>query len=114
MKLSLEPFVVAPQDVTIESLALGRWYDSQPAVRRLWGIRHVRYLRVIIALEPTLDNDDILPVWLANVGAWSHDLQLRTGNSVYLELFQASPWDGVEIHAGGVIVADVHWRDATL
>lgn len=49
MKLCLDPYDVAPRDVTAESLALAGWYDSQPAIRRLWGIREAQTLRVIIA-----------------------------------------------------------------
>jgi hypothetical protein len=113
MKLSLEPIVVAPQDITPESLALARWYDSQPVVRRLWGIKHQQHLRVIVALEPTLDNDDIYPVWLVNTGAWTRDLRSRTGCAVQLELYLESPFSGVEIGPGNVI-ADLFWRDATL
>jgi hypothetical protein len=114
MKLSLEPFVVAPEDVTAESLALARWYDSQPVVRRLWGIKSEQELRVIVAIEPTLDNDDIYPVWLANTGAWASELRARIECSVQLELFLGTPFEGVEIDAGSVIIADLFWRDATL
>jgi hypothetical protein len=114
MKLSFEPIVVAPQDVTAESLALSQWYDSQPAVRRLWGIRGAQELRVIVVIEPTLDNDDIYPVWLANTGTWSRELHSRVGCDVQLELFLETPFDAVEIDAGSVVIADLFWRDATL
>ncbi len=110
MKLHHEPFIVAPQDVSPESLALASWYDSKPMVRRLWGVRHDERLRVIVAIEPTLDNDDIYPVWLVNTGAWARELRLSIGKPVQLELFLASPWDAIEIDAGGVVIADLHWR----
>jgi hypothetical protein len=114
MKLSLEPVVVAPQDATVESLALALWYDSQPSVRRLWGIRHEQRLRVIIAVEPTLDNDDVFPAWFVNSGAWTNQLQLYLGCEVQLELLQESAWGGIEVDSGSIVVADLNWRDATL
>ena len=114
MKLNLEPVVVAPQDVTVESMALARWYDSKPAVRRLWGIRHAQQLRVIIAIEPTHDNDDVLPAWLVHSGSWVSELELRTGSAVQLELLREFPWEGIEIDSGSVVIADLFWRDATL
>jgi hypothetical protein len=113
MKLNHEPFVIAPDNITDESLALALWYDSKPAVRRLWGIEHDRRLRVIVTLEPTLDNDDIYPVWLLNTGTWARELRSRIGRPVQLELFLASPWD-IELDAGSVVIADLHWRDGTL
>jgi len=114
MKLSVDPSFTAPQTVTAESVALASWYDSQPAVQRLLGIKDAEKLRVIVALEPTLDSDDIYPVWFANARAWASELHLYTRRPVQLELVYGHPFDGIEIGAGSVIIADVFWRDATL
>jgi hypothetical protein len=114
MKLSLDPLVIAPRNITAESLALAAWYDSQPLVRRLWGIKDAARLRVIIAVEPTNDGDDIYPVWLANSETWADELHWYTGSSVHLELIDESPFDGIEFDAESVVVADLFWRDATL
>jgi hypothetical protein len=114
MKLSLDPSVTAPRKITAESFALAWWYDSQPAVRRLWGIKEAQMLRVIVAVEPTPDNDDISPAWFANAEAWASQLHLCTGSSVQLELIHESPFDGIEIDADSVVIADLFWRDATL
>ena len=114
MKLSLDPSVTERRNSTAESLALAAWYDSQPLVRRLWGIKDAERLRVIVAVEPTHDGDDIYPVWLANSQAWADELHLYTGSSVHLELLDESPFDGIEFDAESVIVADFFWRDATL
>jgi hypothetical protein len=114
MKLSLDPLVIAPQNISAESLALAAWYDSQPLVRRLWGIKNAERLRVIVLVEPTHDGDDIYPVWLANSQAWTDELHLYTGNSVHLEQIDELPFDGIEFDAESVIVADLFWRDATL
>lgn len=114
MKLSFDPSVTAPRNITAESLALTRWYDSQPAIRRLWGIKDAQKLRVIVAVAPTHDNDDIYPAWFANTEAWASQLHSYTGSPVQLELIHELPFDGIEIDAGSVIIADLFWRDATL
>lgn len=114
MKLSIDPSVTRPRTVTAESLALAWWYDSHPAVRRLWGIRVAQVLRVIVAIEPTLDNDDVFPCWLANTDAWSSELYSQTGSCIQLELVKDLPCDGIEVDFGSVLIADLFWRDATL
>lgn len=114
MTLSVDPSLTAPRTINAESVALASWYDSQPAVRRLWGIKDAQKLRVIIAVEPTLDNDDIYPVWLASAKAWTNELRLYTRSPVQLELVDGPPFDGIEIDAGSVIIADLFWRDVTL
>lgn len=114
MKLSIKPSVGVPRNITAESLALAFWYDAHPAVRRLWGIRVAQRIRVIVAIEPTLDNDDVFPCWLANTKAWSRDLHLRTGSRVDLELIKEIPCDGIEIDPGSILIADLYWRDPTL
>jgi hypothetical protein len=114
MKLSINPSVAVPRNTTAESLALAFWYDSHPAIRRLWGIRVAQGLRVIVVIEPTVDNDDVLPGWLANIEAWSRELHLRTGSLVQLELIKDLPCDGIEVDTGSVLIADLFWRDPTL
>lgn len=114
MKLSLDPSMSTRLDITAESFALASWYDSQPAVRRLWGIKDADKLRVIVAVEPTHDNDDAYPVWFANTQAWASELRLSTGRHVQLELVGEPPCDGIEVDAGSVLIADLYWRDATL
>jgi hypothetical protein len=114
MKLSLDPSLSAPRHVTAEALALAGWYEAQSAVRHLWGIRNSQRLRVIIAIEPAPDNDDVYPLWLANSAAWTRDLRLRVGRQVQLELIHESLSDGIEIDADDVVIAVQFWRDATL
>jgi hypothetical protein len=114
MKLSLDPSVAAQQNITAESLALAWWYDSHPTLRRLWGIKVAQKLRVIVAVEPTHDDDDIYPAWFANTEAWVSELHLYTGSPVQLEFVHESPFDGIEIDAGSIIIADLFWRDPTL
>jgi hypothetical protein len=114
MKLSINPSVTVPRNITAESLALAFWYDSHPVVRRLWGIKVAQGLRVIVAIEPTVDNDDVLPCWLANTEAWLRDLHLRTGSRVQLELIKDIPCQGIDIDPDSVLIADLFWRDPTL
>lgn len=114
MRLSLEPSVIAQSNVTAESLALAKWYDANPTIQRLWGIRDVQTLRVVVALEPTPDGDDVYPAWAANYQTWVRELHFLTRSPVQLELVGESMLDGIDFHAEGVIVADLFWRDATL
>jgi hypothetical protein len=114
MKLNLDPSLATPRSITAESLALATWYDSQPGIRRLWGIRSAEVLRVIVAVETTLDGDDIYPVWFANTRAWANELRSCTGSAVRLELVHGLPSDGIDIDEENVVIADLFWRDATL
>ncbi len=114
MKPGLDTPVTTPETVSAEAVALANWYDANPAVRRLWGIREARTLRVAVSLESTHDGDDIYPAWLAHCQAWARELQRVTGRTVQLELVGESPLGGIEFHAEGTIVADLFWRDATL
>jgi hypothetical protein len=113
VKLSQDPSATTPRIRTPESLALARWYDSRPAVRRLWCIKEAQKLRVIVALEPTLDGDDVSPTWFANREAWASELHLCTGRPVQLELVHGAI-DRIEIGAESVLIDDLFWRDATL
>lgn len=113
-KLTLDPAVIAPEDVTDESSALASWYDAQPAVRRLWGIRTRCELRVIVVVEPTPDGDDSYPVWFGNARAWASELRSHVPCPVALELIQATRLHTVEIEAASVVIADLYWRDPTL
>lgn len=113
MRLSLDPSAVAARDVTPESLALARWYDANPAVRRLWGIQHPKMLTVIVALEPTHDGDEVFPAWAANYGSWARELRSLARSAVQLELFSEAFKD-IELHAEGIIIADLFWRDPTV
>jgi len=111
VKLSLDPSVAAPRSSTPESLALATWYDSHPAIRRMWAIRHGQTLRVVVALEPTLDDSDVHPAWLANGRLWARELHSHIGGSVELELVDELRIDGVETDAKGDVVVAMCWRD---
>ena len=114
MKLSFDPSVTSPRLITSESLALATWYDAHPAVRRMWAIRHEHTLRVIVALEPTVDDDDVHPVWLANSMAWARELRAQSGGFVELELIDESAVNEIETDAEGDLVVAMCWRDPAL
>lgn len=114
MKISLDPAVSLAHLVDPESFALAAWYDSRPAVRRLWGIKLARELQVIVSVEATLDNSDVLPVWLANRGSWANELRSCTRSAVKLDLYDDIVNDSIGIECEGVLIADLYWRDATL
>jgi hypothetical protein len=111
MKLSFDPSVTSPRQITSESQALETWYDTHPAVRRMWAIRDVHILWVIVVLEPTVDSDDVHPVWLAHSVAWARELRAQSGGLVELELIDESEITEVETDAEGDLVVAMYWRD---
>jgi hypothetical protein len=94
-----------------ESAAVADWYAAHSNVRRLWAIRDARGLRVLVALEPTHDGNDIHPAWIANCHAWAHELRSYTEHSVRLELLDEPVFDGTAIDGESQIVAHLCWRD---
>ena len=72
-------------------------------------------LRVIVRLEPTLDDDDTLPgSELRTAHAWAHELQLRTHQFVQLEAIDELLTDGIEVTDGVIACAALGWRDPTV
>ena len=113
MKLSLDPSDAAPGNITSESLALSAWYDAHPAVRRMWAIKDAQALRVIVTLEPTVDDSDVYPAWLANSQAWVREMRATTGSAVRLELIDEPAADAIEVDGEGELVVAMSWRDPT-
>ena len=111
MKLSLDPSVTAPRPITEEFLALSAWYDAHPIVRRMWAIEEAHALRVIIMVEPTVDDSDTYPIWFANSRQWTHEMQAKTGRFVRLQLIDEPSADEIEVDAEGEIIVAVSWRD---
>ncbi len=96
---------------TREFAALSAWYDSRPEIRRLWALREIQGLRVLVQVERAFDSSEIHPAWLANRDVWINELQVCTGSPVRLE-HAAEPFsDEVVTEAPGVIVAALSWRD---
>jgi len=72
--------------------ALDTWYAGNPHVRRACafraregrGAREQGVLHVLLDVEPVMDSDENLPVWLANSRTWESQLEEATGCSILL------------------------------
>ena len=95
--------------LTLEASVLSAWYCSRPEIRRLRAIRDADGLRVLVALEPAHDSSEAETAWLANRLAWTGELAWHTGDTVRLENADDPLAGGFE--PGGIIVADLSWRD---
>lgn len=113
MKLSLNPTAMMPRHVTAEAEALSAWYDANPRIRRLWAVRTGLALNVIVTLEPTMDNSDVTPSWLACGRSWVNEIQSLTGATVSLERVDEPLACEFDIAHEGEIVAAMNWRDPT-
>ncbi len=109
MKPGVSPAVSVERTANPESAVVAAWYATHGSVRR-WAIRDAHRLRVLVTLEPTHDDGDVYPAWLANRDAWAHELQLCTHSPVQLELLEGPAFDGAAIDADSVIVATLRWR----
>lgn len=99
-------------EVTEIAAALAKWYADHSAIRRLWAIEHHLEIRVLVALEPTSDGDDTLPVWLAHKHHWESDLQLRLRRQLRLQLAVADTFAASCVDAHAVTIAEINWRDS--
>jgi hypothetical protein len=113
MKLNLDPGLTAPAHVSAEAEALAAWYDARPTIRRLWAIRNLETLSVIVTLEPTVDSNDTYPAWFACSRGWASEIQSITGGTVNLEMLEEPTVDEFEVGLEGEIVAAISWRDPT-
>ena len=113
MKLSLDSASFLPRRDSAEAKALSAWYDARPTVKRLWAIRDQSKLNVIITLEPTVDDDDTYPAWLACGRGWANEIQSMTGGTVSLEMLEEPTVDEFEIGFDGELVTALSWRDPT-
>jgi hypothetical protein len=100
--------------LTNPAKVLAEWYATHPSVRRLWAIDEARRMRIIVTLEPTLDNDDLYPAWLANGREWASDLQSRLNVAVHMEVAYEPAFTRLGLGHEGFLVAELHWRDPSL
>lgn len=90
---------------------LARWYAAQSSIRRLRAVEDEDALLVFIALEPTSDGDDTLPVWLARSHDWANDLRSLTRRDVRLELLASNLFEVPHVGTDAAIVAELDWRE---
>ena len=88
--------------------ALASWYAHQSSIRRLWAVEESLSLVVYVALEPSSDGDDALPVWLANQRDWTDDLRRATRRDVQLQLMASGSLEEPD----GTAIAQLSWRDS--
>ena len=72
---------------------LAGWYAANPRIRRAFayqmrddevGEPKGNDIYVLVDVEPVMDSEEVLPVWLAHSGAWQLELQARTACTVHL------------------------------
>lgn len=72
---------------------LAGWCAANPRIRRAWayqvhngdvGERDANDIYVLLDVEPVMDSEEVLPVWLARRGAWQLELQARAARTVHL------------------------------
>ncbi len=80
----------------------------------MWAIRDAQTLRVIVTLDPTIDNSDVYPAWLANSDRWSQQLRSHPDCFVELELISGPVIDETETAVKGELVVAMCWRDPTV
>lgn len=115
MKISLDLSLEVPERVCATSSALARWYGENAAVRRLWAIRPAddSALRVIVMLEPSLDGNEISPIWMARGSRWARELRERLGAAVQFERIDGPLSGEFDIDGDGVVLSALCWRDPT-
>jgi len=111
MNALVNPSLATEPEVTEISAALARWYADHASIRRLRAIRDPIALIVFIALEPTSDGDDTLPVWLAKHRDWADDLRLLAHREVQLKLIVSRALEESYVNADAAVIAELSWRD---
>jgi len=112
MNTTLNRTATDEQEVTDIAKALARWYAAHSSIRRLWASDGRDVLIVFVALEPTSDGDDTLPVWLAKSRDWASDLRLVTHREVQLQLVVSDGFEEPHVVTDAALIAEVSWRES--
>jgi len=112
MKPAAHQLVDEDKEVASLSTRLAAWYDANASIRRLWAIENGRCLTVCVALEPTADGSDSLPLWLAMNREWNSDLEAIIPREIQLKLVASDMLPPSCIADDAVIVAEVDWRES--
>ena len=97
-----------------EAAVLAKWYASHPVVRRLWAVEEIELIRIVVTLEPTTDDDDTQPAWLANSWTWAQDLRLRMNRVVHLEMINHPSHIEAMLDRHSALITELSWRDPTI
>jgi hypothetical protein len=114
MSAAIDQFTTDDADTSGISTRFAQWYRAHASIRRLWAVQNDVGLKVCIALEPTSDGGDALPLWLAMSGAWRSDLQSICECDIQLELVEPDVPSSSDLTDDGLIVAKVDWRESWL
>ena len=112
MNLSPNRFLANEREFTEIPATLSRWYAAHASIRRLWALEDRDELIVFVTLEPSLDGDDTLPLWLTNSREWANDLRTRTNRNVQLKLVVSGAFVKSYVNAGAAMIAERSWRDS--
>ena len=112
MNAVFNPCSMAESEVPEVLTPLTRWYAVHSSIRRLWVLEDSTALIVCVALEPTSDGDDPLPIWLANHDEWLNDLRRTTQREVELKLIISGALAEHYVNADAVEIAELRWRDS--
>ena len=80
-------------DDSLIASVLAHWYAANPRVRRAFAYQMQddkvdepkgNDIYVLVDVEPVMDSEEILPVWLVHSGEWQLELQARIACKVHL------------------------------
>jgi hypothetical protein len=71
------------------SAALAEWAGANPDIERIWMIPRAadEPIELLAELQPAVDGEEALAVWLANAGRWRGELEARFHEPVNLDWF---------------------------
>lgn len=100
----------AAENVSDIATALAKWYGARASIRRMWAIDRSAALEVLVALEPTPDGGETLPIWLANKRHWTYELQQLAQRDVQLKLVALDDFGEFYPDPEAALIAELHWR----
>jgi hypothetical protein len=100
----------AIENVPDVTTALAKWYGARASIRQLWAIDRSAALEVLVALEPTPDGGDALPIWLANRRHWTRELQQLARRDVQLKLVAVDDFGEFYTDPDANVIAEMKWR----
>jgi hypothetical protein len=100
----------AERGVAEIAAALAKWYADHAPIRRLWALEGSSGLEVLVALEPTSDGDDTLPIWFSNRRHWTNDLRQLLQRDVQLRMVVLDDFGEFDVDPDAVMITQLSWR----